>query len=165
MGGLRDKFQRFMMGRYGIDELSRFLNIVTLVILVVSMIIQRFFPLAGFVLWGLTLGLIVYTYFRIFSKNISARTKENQWYCSIRYRKTGGRNPRGNAYGYGGQSYYGNQGGYQQPLTNEQKKALDRKTHKIFKCPNCAQKIRVPKNRGKICIKCPNCRIEFIKKT
>ena len=33
------------------------------------------------------------------------------------------------------------------------------------KCPNCGQKIRVPRHKGKICIKCPKCRIEFVKKT
>lgn len=45
------------------------------------------------------------------------------------------------------------------------KDSNQRKLYKIFKCPNCTQKIRVPKGKGKICIKCPKCRIEFIKKT
>ncbi|MBS4536552.1 hypothetical protein GOQ29_13085 [Clostridium sp. D2Q-14] len=41
----------------------------------------------------------------------------------------------------------------------------DMKTHKYFKCPNCKVKLRLPKNKGKIKIKCPKCNTEFIKKT
>ncbi|MHC6179225.1 hypothetical protein ACYUJ6_05130 [Clostridium sp. JNZ X4-2] len=29
--------------------------------------------------------------------------------------------------------------------------------YKIFKCPNCSQKMRVPKHKGKITITCKNC--------
>lgn len=43
--------------------------------------------------------------------------------------------------------------------------AQDSRTHRHFKCPGCKQKIRVPKGRGKICITCPSCRREFIKRT
>lgn len=41
----------------------------------------------------------------------------------------------------------------------------DTKTHRHYKCPNCKQKIRVPKGRGKINITCPRCKTKFIKKT
>ena len=173
-GRFRDKMQRFMSGRYGMDEFGRFLNIVTLVLLVISMFIQMVSALASYILWGLSLALIVYIYFRVFSRNFAARNRENQWYCNIRYRKNGGYSGRGYNNNFGGyNNNFGGSGSYSsygtgntyQSMTNEQKKAADRKTHKIFKCPNCSQKIRVPKHRGRICIKCPQCRIEFVRKT
>lgn len=40
----------------------------------------------------------------------------------------------------------------------------DRK-HRYFLCPQCRQTVRVPKNRGKINIRCPKCGEKFIKKT
>ena len=36
---------------------------------------------------------------------------------------------------------------------------------RYFRCPNCSSTLRVPKGKGKICITCPVCRKEFIKKT
>ncbi len=39
------------------------------------------------------------------------------------------------------------------------------KTHRIFQCPQCGQKVRVPKGKGKIEITCPNCRNHFIKRS
>lgn len=41
----------------------------------------------------------------------------------------------------------------------------DLKVNKIVKCPNCGQKIRLPRKKGKISIRCSTCNIEFIKRT
>ena len=138
----RERFARFMMGRNGLDEFSRFLSIVALIILLVGVFIP--FPIPKYILGGVGFAIYAYAYFRIFSRNYVARSRENQWFLSIKYRMKG----------HGSTNY-----------SNAKKQALDRKTHKIFKCPNCKQKIRVPKHKGKICIRCPKCRIEFIKKT
>ena len=40
----------------------------------------------------------------------------------------------------------------------------ERKTSKHFKCPACGQKIRIPRGRGKVEIRCPKCSNKFIKK-
>ena len=85
------------------------------------------------------LGLI-YGYFRMFSKRVDKRYQENQKFMNWRYKMVC-------------------------KISQFKSRMADRKTHRIFKCPNCSQKIRVPKGKGKICIKCPKCRIEFIKKT
>ena len=37
--------------------------------------------------------------------------------------------------------------------------------NRYYRCPNCKQTVRVPKSRGKICIKCPKCSEKFIRKT
>ena len=153
----RDRFYNFMRGRYGMDEFGRFFNIVAIVLAVIGIFVKY--------VWIAAFAVIIYSYFRIFSRNCAARSAENRKYCSIRYR---GR--QGN-YGNNGYSGYGAGGGYNTgstcyaDLTPKQKKALDHKTHRIFKCPNCAQKVRVPKGKGRISIRCPKCRIEFIKKT
>ena len=40
-----------------------------------------------------------------------------------------------------------------------------RKTHKIYRCKGCGRKIRVPKGKGKIEIRCPLCGKTFIRRT
>ena len=40
----------------------------------------------------------------------------------------------------------------------------DRK-NRYFRCPNCSQTVRVPRGRGKICIRCPKCSEKFIRKS
>lgn len=37
--------------------------------------------------------------------------------------------------------------------------------NRYYHCPKCKQTVRVPRGRGKICIKCPKCSEKFIKKT
>lgn len=40
-----------------------------------------------------------------------------------------------------------------------------RKTHKFYRCPQCRQQLRVPKGKGRICIKCRSCGAHFERKT
>ena len=84
--------------------------------------------------------VLFYSYFRMLSRNISKRYAENQKYLSLRYKVVG-------------------------RFNWIKLRIKDSKTHRIFKCPSCSQKIRVPKGKGRISIKCQKCRIEFIKKT
>lgn len=88
----------------------------------------------------LAMILIVIAYYRVFSRNVSRRYAENQIYLQ----------------------YVTN---IKASFNRFKLRREDKKTHKIYKCPNCSQKIRVPRGKGSIKIKCPNCRIEFIKNT
>ena len=134
MNRFKDKMARFMYGRYGMDQLSRNLSLICLVLLIVTMFVRNN------VIYMIALVGIVYTYFRVFSRNISRRSEENEKYLKFHYKVVG-------------------------KLNKIKFRITDSKTHKIFRCPSCSQKIRVPRGKGKISIKCPKCRIEFIKKT
>ena len=131
---LNTKMQQFMVGRYGADELGRFISVSTLVCLLVSL-----FTKWGILYW-IGLFLIFYTYFRMFSKNVSKRYQENQKFLTLRYKAVA-------------------------KWSIMKKHFLERKIYRFYKCPQCKQKVRVPKGRGKICITCPKCRTEFVKKS
>lgn len=134
MNRFKDKMARFMYGRYGMDQLSRNLSLICLVLLIVTMFVRNN------VIYMIALVGIVYTYSRVFSRNISRRSEENEKYLKFHYKVAG-------------------------KLNKIKFRITDSKTHRIFRCPSCSQKIRVPRGKGKISIKCPKCRIEFIKKT
>ena len=42
---------------------------------------------------------------------------------------------------------------------------LKDRSHRYYRCPGCRQRVRVPKGRGKINIRCPKCGNHFVKKT
>ena len=84
--------------------------------------------------------IVNYSYFRILSRNVSKRYEENQRYLNAKYRAVVKKN-------------------------NLKKRWAQRSTYRFFKCPQCKQTVRVPKGRGKICITCPKCKTEFIKKS
>lgn len=84
--------------------------------------------------------LIVHMYFRVFSRNVSKRYEENQKFLNFRYDWT--------------------------VKWNRKKKHFEqRKMYKFYKCPMCRQEVRVPRGHGKICITCPKCREEFIRRS
>lgn len=131
---MKEKFMRFMYGRYGIDSLGKFLVIAAVIIIFISNITQ------SSLLAALSWILIIWAYYRIFSKNIYKRSAENQKYLNKTHK-------------------------IRCWFKKEKNLLMQRKTHHIYKCPTCKQKIRVPKGKGKIEIRCPKCSTTFIKRS
>ena len=72
------RFSRFMYGRYGTDELNRFLTIASLVLVLLACV-----P-ALRLLYFLAFALLVWSYVRCFSRKITRRQKENAVYLRFR---------------------------------------------------------------------------------
>ncbi|MDW5300160.1 MAG: hypothetical protein SA378_08490 [Sedimentibacter sp.] len=130
MNGLRN----FMMGRYGTDQL-------TLALLILGMIFTFIGDALEFnSLITLTYIIFLTCIFRIMSKNILARQKENYKFLE-----------------------------YWNPIKSWSKGKYNiiksSKNYKYIKCPNCKQKLRVPRGKGKILVTCKNCNTKFIAKS
>lgn len=134
---MRARLAKWMMGRNGVDALNRLLSIVILVILVAELFVRG---QAGAILWTLGVVLLIYVYFRMFSRNIYQRQKENGAYLRFRYRITSG--------------FRGMADRWHQ-----------RKDFRFFKCPACRTRLRVPRGKGKINIVCRKCGTSFQRKT
>lgn len=136
---MKEKFMRFMQGRNGVDQFARFTMGVALAAIVLTLFTGTRSGIGAFLdLFGM--AAIVYTYFRIFSKNISKRYQENQKYLQMtdklraRFRK-------------------------------EKRMMSQRKDYHIYSCPGCGQKIRIPRGGfKKVEIECPKCHTKFIKR-
>ena len=127
---MKAKLQKFMAGRYGVDDLSRFCGYVTIALLLLGMLYSGFYFLG--------IILLVYQYFRVFSRDVLKREGEN--YVFLQYKR------RVTAW-----------------LAYHKSRITQRKTHHFFKCPSCSQRLRVPKGKGKIAVTCPKCHTRFYK--
>ena len=142
---MRNRFEDFMYGRYGNDQFNQFLSVIALAVLVVNLFVKIPF------LWMGALALLIWTYFRMLSRNTSRRYAENERFLSFisRFRRGG------------------STGGYAGGRSAAERRAEPehRKIYRYFVCPHCSQKVRVPRGKGKIEITCPKCRTSFIKRT
>ena len=84
--------------------------------------------------------LLILCYYRSLSRNISKRTEENYKFYTIKDRITGKANSLKDQW-------------------------ANRKLYHYYRCPQCRQKLRVPRGRGRIQISCPRCGTQFIKKS
>ena len=125
-----------MAGRYGTDRLNQFMLIVLLVCAVINMFIRNGYVSMLLTSWEIL--LIVFIYIRMFSRNLTKRYAENQKYLAVENKV---------------RHFFG------------QKKYIQkqRKDYHIYSCPNCKQKIRIPKGKGKVSVRCPKCGTEFVK--
>lgn len=131
---MKEKLRNFMMGRYGIDSFGRFLLGLALIMLLLSCFFLRN------VFYIVSLLILLYAYYRIFSKDISRRYKENNIFLNYKYKI---------------RNFY----------QKEKYMFKQRRIYHIYRCPGCKQKIRIPKGKGRICITCPKCKTEFIKRS
>ncbi len=132
-----ERLRRFMAGRYGYDHLSRTLNIVCIACVLLAVI----FRLLGgryayYVLYSLALILLVFVFYRAFSRNRTKRLAENQKYLQFH-----------NA--------------FLTKLKQGRAKWKNRKIYKYCKCPSCRLPLRIPRGKGEVKIKCPKCSAEF----
>lgn len=134
------KFQKFMIGRYGTDNLFRALLIFYLIVIVIANIVYRFSKISYTAIWIMGLALIVFALFRVFSKNIEARRAENAQWLKITYK-------------------------FKQKAKLQKDMIQQRKTHKFVKCKTCKNILRLPKHKGKINVSCPHCQNQFIVNT
>ena len=136
---MKEKFMRFMQGRNGVDQFARFTMGVALAAIVLTLFTGTRNGIGAFLdLFGM--AAIVYTYFRIFSKNISKRYQENQKYLQMTDK-------------------------LRTRFQKEKRMMSQRKDYHIYSCPGCGQKIRIPRGGfKKVEIECPKCHTKFIKR-
>ena len=125
---MREKMQRFMWGRYGTDRFNQFLMVCAMVCLLIS-----FF--GGGVFYLVATAVMVYAYFRMFSRNLTQRRSENQKWVNWLWR-----------------------------ARNRKARHAD-KEHKYFTCKACKTICRVPVGKGAIIITCPKCGAKIKAKT
>ena len=130
------KLRRFMYGRYGVDQLSRFLFYLSMVFWALSLIF-RFLPFrrAYYVFWALNLVIYAFAIFRILSKNTYARTVENERYLRLR--------------------------GKVLPKWMKFKAENMDKSYVFRKCPHCGSRLRLKRVRGRHTARCPRCGTKF----
>lgn len=131
---MKEKFYRFMQGRYGQDQFSRFLEYLIMAGVILDLVVRS--NVLSLVTWI----LLIYVCYRTFSKNHQARYEENQRYLNATAK-------------------------FRYWLEQQKKLANERKYHHIYTCPKCKQKIRIPKGKGKIMVRCPKCHHEFQKRS
>lgn len=128
------RWQQFMIGRYGVDAFARFLNLCIILLLVVNLFLRtRIF-------YWMAVVLLAYCYFRMFSKNISARFRENERYMGLRFQ-------------------------VEEQIKRRNFQVRQMMKYHIYRCPGCGQKIRIPRGKGRISIHCPKCHTDFIKRS
>ena len=109
---MKEKLIRFMQGRYGIDQLSKFLLITGLAVVLLSAFFGE--TAVSMLLYIFGWGVVIYCYFRIFSRNVQKRYAENQAYLMKTYKI---------------RNWFQNQKNIWQ----------QRKVYHIYTCPSCKQ--------------------------
>ena len=84
----------------------------------------------------IALALVVYVGWRIMSKNVEARRNENELFLD-------------------------HAGRFRPWLRNPSAALKEARTYKHAVCPDCGQKVRVPRGKGKLRVTCPKCHKKF----
>lgn len=131
------KFQRFMYGRYGFDRLYRGLLLIYFAVIILALILGRAVNTRIYsVLSIISLAIVIFAFFRVLSKNIEKRRKENEKWLVF------------------------------ENGVNKRFRLLKdiwkfRKTHVFRKCPKCKAVLRLKRIKGSHNVCCPHCKENF----
>ena len=126
----RERIAGFMAGRYGIDRFYHFLLAMCFILIVINMFVN------SLILSLAESGLIVYTFYRVMSRNIYKRQQENEKFIKFADKP-------------------------KQFINLQKCKRRDSATHVYRKCPSCRNNLRLPKEKGKHTVVCPCCKHRF----
>lgn len=135
---------KFLEGTYGVDLLSLFLILISCI----------------FNIWDITrvfsIILLVFAFYRAFSKKIYKRREEYNVFYTYTNKLL---------------SKFGKSIPYNLPIYNLNNLSKvfenfnhwlnEKKNYKITKCPNCNQKLRLPRGKGNIVVTCKKCSTKF----
>lgn len=127
---IRHALARWLYGRNGIDPLNVALIWLTLAVRLAALLSGA--STAAQALEFVSVALIIWVIFRMFSRNLPRRRAENAVFLNR----------------------------FWLPLRSRLLRLKDRK-HKYFTCPTCAAVCRVPRGKGNIVITCPKCRAQI----
>ena len=127
-----------MAGRNGADQLGRFLSILAVVFLLLSLFTGA--TALSRVFWAFGLVSFFWGVFRCFSRNLERRRAENLVYLRLENKALGG---------------------FRDALS----RFRQRKDYRFFRCPSCRTWLRVPRNKGRVQITCRQCGERFTRKT
>lgn len=132
---MKQKLYQFMYGRNGFDQYSR-----TLVWAAVIFVVLDLLTGGTGLFYGLGLAVMIYAYFRVFSKKLEKRRAENAKYLQLQHKFTSG-------------------------FKNWRERMRQRKDYCFFRCPSCRSMLRVPRGKGNIRVTCRQCGNAFERKT
>ena len=130
MNNWKYRFAQWMQGRYGMDPLYKGLLGLYLVLLVANLF------LASPIIMYLSLAVLVFAIYRVFSRNLAKRAAENRRYLAL-FNKA------------------------KKWVLLQYNRIREYKTHRYRKCPSCKTTLRLSKKTGTMTVKCPKCHNSF----
>ena len=131
------KFQRFMYGRYGFDRLYRGLLLIYLAVIILALILGKTIDTRIYSALSIAgLAIVIFAFFRVFSKSIEKRRRENEKWLVF------------------------------ENAVNKHFRLLRdrwkfRKTHVFRRCPKCKAVLRLKRIKGSHKVSCPHCKEDF----
>lgn len=133
---------RFFQGRYGVDKFNRTLLISAVVLSLLSAFFLKI-PAVYYAIRGVAFAMLGFSLFRMLSRNFAARNQELTSYLKAEYKVRA----KWQSLKY--------------KVKNFKNIRAERKLYKYLSCPQCAQKLRVPRGKGKIRVTCNKCGNKF----
>lgn len=136
-----------MEGRYGLRGLSDNMQILLVAVYFLLALVNVF--ARSRIVGALQMLVLIYTLFRVFSKNILARENENRAVTAWRYKiRDAFRVQKASAQ-------------RRKDRRAVQKERRKDKEHIYRECPACGATLRLPRKQGKHAVLCPRCGNKF----